>query len=304
MPCGASVDATPRGVTSVTVINTLVSVGIPLLASGVAKALDHRYRKRSDGSGKGYKFTPLFWAAFGLYHVFIDYSWLYGHWRNLASHDYTAQFTSSALSSISAAVYVYLAACIASTIGNCAVLACIVRYLDKSTPEADGSMAFKDWRAVNRGVFWTVTLGCVLKLSMFNLLYCRAFGASGLSAPVNLRTAAGTEHRDSRKIQTYQSLMAVAEDLPQLAATLAVNIAVGSYSWAEYHNAAALVMSVVSLLHTVVVALDLACARGSGASDRAGAHPTARAYQALRGSPPRQATHVAVAVREPGASIN
>lgn len=280
---------------SVTVASTVLSVGIPLLLYVVAKVLDHWYRKRSDGSGKGYKFTPLFWAMFGLNHVFIDYSWVYGHWHNLASEHYSDQFTSAAMTSITVAVYVYFAACVASIIGNCTVLARIVRYLDKSTPEADGAATFKAWRAVNRGVFWAVTLGCALKLSMFDLLYCRAFGASGLSAPVNLRTAAGTEHRDSRKILMYQSLMAVAEDLPQLAATLVVNVAVGSYSWSEYHNAAALVMSVVSLLHTVVVALDLACTRG--ASNRAGADTT---YRPLQGSP----THVAVAVREPRAAIN
>lgn len=128
---------------------------------------------------------------------------------------------------------------------------------------------FAEWRAVNRSTWWFVSLACCFKISIINVVYCRAFGAKAFSAPVVVRDEVGREHTDAQVIARLTSVMASVEDVPQLVAAAAVTTLNGQ--WNEYTAAATVVLSCLTVAHELAVACDVGClTRGPGA-------PTARA---------------------------
>ena len=243
-----------------------VAVGVPGVLYAIAKVLELRNRETYQGGRR--LFTPLFWAALGVVHLGVDYNWAYVHLRLLASS------SSSHPTVVWAGVLLFALACAGTLVGNAVTLVLVVRDLSKSgekrrrllqlygdgrgrsgTTQAPDEATFDEWRALNRSMFWFVCLACCFKLSILNVVYCRAFRTPIMCAPVRTLTSDGREHADARMVKRRVGIMVVVEDLPQLVAVAAVAVVNGSES--AVANAAALAMSALGLLHELLVVCDL-----------------------------------------------
>ena len=272
---------------SVSVANALLTVGLPAVSWVATTLLERRSKKQlgANGKPKAYKYTQLFWAAFGLYHVGVDYNWLYTNWLALGEPK-ALSLRASEQSLLADGVWLFLAACCFTVAANAWSLWRIMRRLSRGK---ERSMAA--WRARHSTVFWTVALVSCMKLSVFPVLYCRAFGLKVLSAPVARETTAGRQ--EAAMIKRHKSVTVLLEDLPQLVAIFLVNSINGA--WRNYGDASALVMSALSLVLSAAKTADLVCcSRGADAldsDDRSTAAATAgalhaTAYQELPRSPP------------------
>ena len=270
----------------VSVANALLTVGLPAVAWVATTLLERRSKKQlgANGKPKAYKYTQLFWAAFGLYHVGVDYNWLYTNWLALGEPK-ALSLRASEQSLLADGVWLFLAACCFTVAANAWSLWRIMRRLSRGN---ERSMAA--WRARHSTIFWTVALVSCMKLSVFPVLYCRAFGLKVLSAPVARETTAG--RREAAMIKRHKSVTVLLEDLPQLVAIFLVNSINGA--WRNYGDASALVMSALSLVLSAAKTADLVCcSRGADAldsDDRSTAAVTAgalhaAAYQELPRSP-------------------
>ena len=242
----------------VTVGNGLLTGGLPAVAWLAATLLERWSKKQlgPNGKPKAYKYTQLFWAAFGLYHVGVDYNWLYTNWLALGGPK-ALSLRASEQSLLADGVWLFLGACCFTVAANAWSLWRILRRLSRGSERPMAA-----WRARYSTVFWTVALVSCMKMSVFPVLYCRAFGLKVLSAPVARETTAG--RKEAAMIKRHMSVMVLVENLPQLVATFLVNSINGE--WQNYGDASALVMSGLSLVLSAAKTADLVCcSQGAGA---------------------------------------
>ena len=244
---------------------------------------DRRHQRRWDGSGQGYSYTPLFWAAFAVVELGADYQFLKSTWLRLGGAA-SELLTAHDRRLMRVSVYCFCGAWIVTVVGNVVMLVHIMAKVNHASREraatftaeatrelglsSQGSLRFlrakirtmDEWRAVHRGAFWIVVMLSSLKMSVFPVLYCRAFGAPVFSAPISRLTASGREHKQARMINLRVSIMTVVEDLPQIMAILSV--ASVNNGWSSYTIMFALVASSVSLVYEMAIASDLLCCTG------------------------------------------
>lgn len=270
----------PSGALKVNVLNMSLTLGLPLLVYLVASALDwydKQQRKDEEAAGRARRrprrYVPLFWAVFGLYHQCFDYNWLYANVKAWVDHDLPPH-SQSQLRLFHVGVLLFVFACVITVITNIVILKRLVSQLSKSSQDPDVSrlsgwrrhVTFTEWRTMNFSVFWSVALVSCLKLSVFKVLYCGACGLKSLSAPVRLKDARGLDTDDGRSLRLVSSIVKVVEDLPQLIGTLLVNTATGK--WDNYTDATTMIMSVVSLVVSVAIAVDVALLQGKSGKEQ------------------------------------
>lgn len=276
---------------AVSVGNVVATVCIPVVVylcallmerrSGARKAEDHEGTRRGTR-----KYTQVFWAMFGVYQVYVDYTWLFVNWVWLSrtatrGREYTLSRD---------AVVLFTAACGCIVVANAWALNQLMRRLTRSSmrvakrtllqlqlspPQAHPRAAgprnpLGQWRQQHRNVFWCVALASCFKLSIFQVIYCRAFGARVFSAPLPLDGAEG--RRNTAMIQRYVSVVTLIEDLPHLVAVFVASTA--QDKWSSYVDASTLVVSALSLLLSAAKTMDLLCCSGEDAADDAGADAT------------------------------
>ena len=251
-------DGLVRARTTVTLGLGLLSTVIPVVLYLVARLWDWRVKKALGA--EAWSSLPLFWAALAVYHLYVDVHWLVDN-VNLLVHEpgYTAQLSRAHLLMVQAGVGLFGGALGLALILNIVTIHSIMRVVDEgdkaSSPVNTTAMTMRKWRSEHQWWYGFIYLCSIFKIDFLGVISSGVFHWGALSAPMEARTADGSEHPRNRAIELRKAVPGLIETLPQLAGTLLVGTVNGS--WDVFTDTAALVMSIVMLVHSVAVLLDL-----------------------------------------------
>lgn len=245
----------------------LLSTVVPVVLYIVASIWDWRVKKALGA--EAWKSLPLFWAGLAVYHLYVDLHWLIDN-TNLLLHEpgYTAQLSPTHLLMVRIGVGLFGGALGVTLILNIVTIHAIMRIADEgdkaSSPVNSAPMSMRKWRSKHRWWYAFVYLCSVFKIDFLGVISSGVFHWGALSAPMAAPTADGSEHPRARAIELRKAIPGLIETLPQLAGTLLVGTVNGS--WDVFTDTAALVMSIVMLVHGVAVLLDLALCKATTAT--------------------------------------